>query len=262
MASWTEDIWSQDDDVNFGLPYVTATGYAQVPNFNNLTFYWKFEDATYKMPIPKSCQMILAVDYTNVATIFGNNEKNYGLPMPITCNQFPVSGAFKGCTNLVNVQIPLSVTFIDYYSFNDTSVSSVTISPDCRFYKNTFPQGCQINYYTASIDRIEWNGSPVTELDYVVNSSDISELTDENCDIIISITDGIHTVERKLKNFTVSGVDTSQLDTGLTGTIIFNACDGTPIDTYNFTYNVVQSASLTMLGSGNDDPENNEETTP
>lgn len=248
MASWTNGYWSQNDDQCYGLPYTNTSGMiAHEPDFHTgYTFYWYYPQASGYMPLPKSDTWVNEPDISWVKMIFGNNAQCYGLPVclypPVPLN----NGSFKNCTNLTTIKIPPSVTFIDYYTFTGSSLTSVQLAPDCRFYENTFPPGCTVSYYPATIDRIEVYGVPQNSITFVVDDNPLAILMHPECSVYIKVTGDGKTVERPLRDFVVSNVDTSQEATEQTGTISFKSCDGSVTVSKNFTYDVVALSSLMM----------------
>lgn len=257
MSSWTNGYWSQDDSIFYGLPLTNTSGMApHEPDFSSgYYFYWYYPQASDYLPLPKSVMWIDDVDISWLKLMFSNNDKAYGLPIPSTSPTPIDNGSFKGCTGLTSIKIPATVKFIDYYSFNNTGLQSVQIAPDCRYYNNTFPQGCAVTHYPATIDRIELNEEVQ---DFIVCYIDqpVSAIFNLNRYIpVIRIVDGGKVVERYITDFTVSGLDTSQEAEGLTGVITFKSCDGQVTLTKTFTYDVTQPpVSLGgLLGSDSGD---------
>lgn len=241
MASWTEGVWSQDDTVREGYPYITNTHNTYVMDFVNVDPYWDF---TQEFPTPKPQYILPPLNFDDVYVVFAQNTNNMGFPYPVGLKTFYNDGAFKGCTNLTQIKIPPTVKSIGYYTFTDTSLTSVTIAPDCMFYENTFPQGCAVNFYAnSSIDRIEpgLNSSYVSGDPIVFHVGDdpgeVFNVSEYN--IIMRVVDNTIVTDSKLLRYTLSNVDTSVTATGKTGTINFKTCDGSSTYSKSFTYNVV-----------------------
>ena len=57
-------------------------------------------------------------------------------------------GAFLNCTKLKKAVIPESVKSIGEYAFSNTALTSVKIAGDCFYYDTSFPDGCEISYYS------------------------------------------------------------------------------------------------------------------
>lgn len=82
-------------------------------------------------PYPKMVSRIIDLD-------------NEGYPALSTGQSF---GAYAYTSNLVSIQIPVSVKYISNYAFYDSAISSVKLSRDCIFYEKSFPNNCEIIYY-------------------------------------------------------------------------------------------------------------------
>ena len=67
---------------------------------------------------------------------------NSNLPAPVH------RGAFANCTLLETAHIPESVKSIGEYSFRNTALSSVKIASDCTYSVTSFPENCEIEYYS------------------------------------------------------------------------------------------------------------------
>lgn len=254
MASWTEGSWSQNDQYNFGMPYITDSGYCVPLDWSDVVLYWIF---TTPYPIQRYNTYVDSIDFSEIGTIFQADETNFGMPHVITASS-PICniGAFYGCTNLTNVSVPITTLFVDYYSFNNTNLQSVTLAPDCFFYKHSFPDNCVINYYTAQIDHVDFiNGTTDHAVMYV--GSDPNTFIDDS-DVILQVTDGTRIVQRPIKRYTISGFDTSQEVSDAVGTITFTSWDGTVVLTKTVLYDVIPAP--TFFGSGNTgDPDNPED---
>lgn len=59
-----------------------------------------------------------------------------------------IRGAFANCTLLETAHIPESVKSIGEYSFRNTALSSVKIASDCTYSVTSFPEDCEIEYYS------------------------------------------------------------------------------------------------------------------
>lgn len=71
----------------------------------------------------------------------------------LTTNTLPtlvMRGAFAHCKSLDVAHIPESVKSIGEYSFRNTALSSVKITSDCTYSVTSFPEDCEIEYYSDS----------------------------------------------------------------------------------------------------------------
>lgn len=230
MASWTYQGWSQDDNINSGIPYVSSGSYPTTPDFTNVASVWTLE---YGLPTP-SVPYIDVIDLDDTRLIFDiHPTNNFGLPY-CGLHYVKAQGSHMGCTNLTSVTIPASVTVIEPYAFFESSLSSATLSPDCLYYQTTFPVGCTLSYYPTVIRSVSFDDS--TELNVSVGQSMASVYAATTVMIRISV--GGSYIERECKKFTIEGVDTSAAVTGATGTIKIETKDGTVSITQTFTYNV------------------------
>lgn len=64
------------------------------------------------------------------------------LPTPV------LRGAFANCKSLDTAHIPESVKSIGQYAFRSTALESVTIASDCTYSATSFPEDCEIEFYT------------------------------------------------------------------------------------------------------------------
>lgn len=61
----------------------------------------------------------------------------------------PSEGAFMDAALLAKVRIPSSVKRIGELAFSGTQLTSVKIARDCEFSESSFPEGCEVTYYTS-----------------------------------------------------------------------------------------------------------------
>jgi len=147
--SWTQTHWKSVDVILSGLPYPTqlTSDIVDTINTTGIKFVWNLR-GTYVC-----VNGLVPIDSLNVSGIkFWTtlNVKNYyGCPVSsqIT-NHITTPAACRGLTNLTSVTIPPSVKYIDYLSFLDTGLTSVTIADDCVYQDSSFPTGCVVNRYS------------------------------------------------------------------------------------------------------------------
>lgn len=147
MSSWTSGNWSQNDSYYEGLPYITTTGYSPAPDMSNVKFIWSIISGVYEsLPYITASGVASVPDMTDVKFIWAQTRNNnFDL---LYIEYMENIGAFTNCTDLTSVTIPASVKYIDYYSFWNTGLTSVTIASDCKYYPTSFPSGCTINFYS------------------------------------------------------------------------------------------------------------------
>lgn len=78
---------------------------------------------------------------------------NSNLPAPVH------RGAFANCTLLETAHIPESVKSIGEYSFRNTALESVKIASDCTYSVTSFPEDCEIEYYSDPENESEGDNS-------------------------------------------------------------------------------------------------------
>ena len=147
--SWTQTHWKSVDATLSGLPYPTqlTSNIVDTIDTTGIKFVWNLS-GTYVC-----VNGLVPIDSINVSGIkFWTtlNVKNYyGCPVSsqIT-HHITTPAACRGLTNLTSVTIPPSVKYIDYLSFWDTGLTSVTIADDCVYQDSSFPAGCVINRYS------------------------------------------------------------------------------------------------------------------
>lgn len=86
--------------------------------------------AVFSEPFPKASWQII------------NGEITTGLLPDIE-----LVGAFANAVNLVKIVIPKSVKLIGDTAFRNTALSSVKISSDCVYSQESFPDGCNVDFY-------------------------------------------------------------------------------------------------------------------
>lgn len=95
-----------------------------------------------KYPIFKDSSL----DSSNIVnTAFYTDGKNYPHMKNVRYSLF--LGAFANDTSLSKVVIPKSVNFIGENAFRNTALSSVKISEDCDYGSESFPDGCNVDFY-------------------------------------------------------------------------------------------------------------------
>lgn len=87
--------------------------------------------------------------YTNVQiTKFSYWNVVNGKLVNSSLPELPILGAFCNAYGLSKVTIPASVKKIGPYAFRNSQVRSVTIASDCVYYPTSFPDGCEIKFYS------------------------------------------------------------------------------------------------------------------
>ena len=86
------------------------------------------------------------LDSVNIVnTAFYTDGKNYPQMKNVRYSLF--IGAFANDTSLTKVVIPKSVKLIGDNAFRNTALSSVKISSDCVYSQESFPDGCNVDFY-------------------------------------------------------------------------------------------------------------------
>ena len=127
-------------DKNNGYP-----SFSDSVDLDNTDFYKnknQFIANGVKYPIFKDSSL----DSSNIVnTAFYTDGKNYPHMKNVRYSLF--LGAFANDTSLSKVIIPKSVKFIGENAFRNTSLSSVKISEDCDYGSESFPDGCNVDFY-------------------------------------------------------------------------------------------------------------------
>ena len=127
-------------DKNNGYP-----SFSDSVDLDNTDFYKnknQFIANGVKYPIFKNSSL----DSSNIVnTAFYTDEKNYPHMKNVRHSLF--LGAFANDTSLSKVVIPKSVNFIGENAFKNTALSSAKISEDCDYGSESFPDGCNVDFY-------------------------------------------------------------------------------------------------------------------
>ena len=127
-------------DKNNGYP-----SFSDSVDLDNTDFYKnknQFIANGVKYPIFKNPSL----DSSNIVnTAFYTDGKNYPHMKNVRYSLF--LGAFANDTSLSKVVIPKSVNFIGENAFKNTALSSVKISEDCDYGSESFPDGCNVDFY-------------------------------------------------------------------------------------------------------------------
>lgn len=144
---WTSTYWKSADDIEDGYPIsVNISCIVDSINESGLKFCWT---VLGDYLVKAGTTYIEGINNDHLKFIWNTNLNTYGLPISaqITHNIL-TPAACRGLTNLTSVTIPPSVKYIDYLSFLDTGLTSVTIADDCVYQDSSFPTGCVINRYS------------------------------------------------------------------------------------------------------------------
>ena len=133
---------------NFILSSAKNNGYPSFTDsvdLDNTDFYKnknQFIANGVKYPIFKDSSL----DPSNIVnTACYTDGKNYPHMKNVRYSLF--FGAFANDTSLSKVVIPKSVNFIGENAFRNTALSSVKISEDCDYGSESFPDGCNVDFY-------------------------------------------------------------------------------------------------------------------
>ncbi|MDE5558973.1 MAG: leucine-rich repeat domain-containing protein [Ruminococcus sp.] len=80
------------------------------------------------------------------------DDVNDGYPCILELDIY-ISGAFMNAVNLEYVRIPETVRKIGRYAFANTALQKVKISSECEYYKTSFPENCEIEFYGISLNK-------------------------------------------------------------------------------------------------------------
>lgn len=144
---WTSTYWKSVDDIEDGYPISVNINYViDTINPNGIKYCWV---VLGDYLVKAGATYIEGINTDGIKFVWHTDINTYGLPISsqIT-HHITTPAACRGLTNLTSVTIPPSVKYIDYLSFWDTGLTSVTIADDCVYQDSSFPTGCVVNRYS------------------------------------------------------------------------------------------------------------------
>lgn len=108
------------------------------------SIFWMWEDDYKSEAIPTALSSSVQTQpVSEIVWVITNGDfATANTPAPV------VRGAFANCTLLETAHIPESVKSIGEYSFRNTALESVKIASDCTYSVTSFPENCEIEYYS------------------------------------------------------------------------------------------------------------------
>lgn len=80
--SWTEDIWSQDDTINNGYPFITETGVAEKYTHSSVKSVWTIQETeNNSYPFMADIRTVEKYNHSSVKSIWSIDQNiNSGYP--------------------------------------------------------------------------------------------------------------------------------------------------------------------------------------
>ena len=99
--------------------------------------------------MPAVVPELFTSDYPDILWRVDGTTNKGMIYSPLIVDRLPM-GAFYSATKFKNVIIPKSCLNIGPDTFSETQLKSVTISSNCNYSENSFPQDCVVHFYPNS----------------------------------------------------------------------------------------------------------------
>ena len=99
--------------------------------------------------MPANIPELFTSDYPDILWRVDGTTNKGMIYSPLIVDRLPM-GAFYSATKFKNVIIPKSCLNIGPDTFSETQLKSVTISFNCNYSENSFPQDCVVHFYPNS----------------------------------------------------------------------------------------------------------------
>lgn len=224
--------YKSDSDILGGYPVLYSTPNIVEFDIDEVWSAFSQDGTLYNYFHPRN--VISVFDLSKVYSLFNVlDESLYGYPIPFV-PKLPKPGAFAGTTGITSITIPMSVKHLGRYTFYDSALQSITLSPLCEMYSSTLPVGCTVSFYTVTITSVEF---PIDPIEFYVGD-DAEDILKDTA-VTMSVTDGTSVVSVEYNRFTFSGLDTSEEISGATAELQVRSYLNSILATYSFTYAVV-----------------------
>ena len=211
--SWQSQNWVQDDSNFYGYPTPRLSDVIHEFDTSDIYLAFKVENGVFYGYPHAVFGVAPKFNVEKIYHYFQISNSFYGYPAALGITFSPL-GAFMGCTGISEITCPESVYEFGTHTFYESSLSEITISPDCIFYDTTFPDDCTISYYpfTTNIS---------SQLPSILNTYcfDDDKLVDEVDNKNLTITVNNKTT-RNLENYIITDIDTSKEYTNVRGAIV------------------------------------------
>lgn len=232
--NWTHAPYVSNSDIVDGYPVIAATPDVEEFDITKVWSAFQQDGTVYSYYHPKN--VLSVFDLSKVYSTFDVlNKSLYGYAVPFVPS-LPKPGAFAGTTGIQTITLPMSVECLGRYTFSDSSLSSIALSPVCEFYSSTFPQNCAKTFYNCSITSVVY---PVDPIEFTVGDNYTRVLS--GTIVNVRVTDNNENFDTVCRHFDFSGIDTSQVVSDASATLTAYNYDGGIIGTSSLTYSVVAS---------------------
>lgn len=144
-----EDAIKYDSYGNFnGTNYYIDDTYCKI--IYEYDYFVKIaNDELRTLDMPDDTPVLYETDYPDMIWRVNSEINNGNVFSPLIVDRLPM-GAFYSATKFKNVIIPKSCLNIGPDTFSETQLKSVTISSNCNYSENSFPQDCVVHFYPNS----------------------------------------------------------------------------------------------------------------
>lgn len=145
---------TREDAIKYDHGNFDGTNYYVDDGYCNIIYEYDYfvkiaNDELRTIDMPDNTPVLYETSYPDMIWRVNSEINNGNVFSPLITDRLPM-GAFYSATKFKNVIIPKSCLNIGSDTFSETQLKSVTISPNCNYSENSFPQDCVVHFYPNS----------------------------------------------------------------------------------------------------------------